>query len=52
MNITKTVALLIVLLLAAGCVEQDRYPVMGEECSPDDLVQGLDQSDCVPPIGI
>lgn len=41
-------AVLLVLQIA-GCVREGTYPITGQECSPDDPVQRLDASDCVPP---
>ena len=45
--------LLLSLMFAAGCVNDGRYPVSGEECSADDPVSTVDASmaDCVP-VGI
>ena len=37
-------------LLLSACAEPGRYPVSGAECDPDDPVQGLDASDCIPPV--
>ena len=34
----------------AACVKEETYPVSGEECAPDDPVQGIDadMANCVP----
>lgn len=34
----------------AGCDDPDRYPISGQECSPDDPVMDLDPSGCTPPV--
>lgn len=47
-------ALLLFPVLAAAllaCSAPGTYPISGEECDPDDPVQGLDASDCIPPVG-
>jgi hypothetical protein len=41
-----TVAALLAAL--AACTETNRYPISGEECSPDDPVQTLDAPECPP----
>ena len=48
----QKLSLLITLcaMLLAACAAPGRYPVSGAECDPDDLVQGLDASDCIPPV--
>lgn len=41
-----TVALCLAFMLA-GCENEGKYPISGEECGPDDPVQSLDASDCI-----
>jgi hypothetical protein len=45
--------LVLSLIAVAGCVDEGRYPVSGEECSAEDPVSNVDASmaDCVP-VGI
>ena len=47
---TRLLALLALGLLLAGCAEQGRYPVSGEECKASDPVLGLSGADCTPPV--
>lgn len=44
--------LMICLALLAGCATTETYPVSGEQCGPNDPVQGLDVADCVPPTSV
>lgn len=37
---------LIAMIILAGCAQEDRYPITGEECGPNDPVLSLDASDC------
>lgn len=46
-HVLATACVLASLLLAA--CEEDKYPVSGEECGPDDPVKGLDAGDCTIP---
>jgi hypothetical protein len=39
---------LIALLFIASCAD-DRYPVSGDQCGPEDPVLTLDASDCTVP---
>ena len=41
-------------LFLAACVNEDRYPVSGEECTAEDPVKQIDSSmvDCVPASGM
>lgn len=39
---------LLALIFIASCTE-DRYPVSGEECGPNDPVLTLDAADCTVP---
>ncbi|GAW34404.1 hypothetical protein RA2_01452 [Roseovarius sp. A-2] len=41
-------ALVGMLSAIAGCTDSHHYPVSGEECGPNDPVQTMDTSDCVP----
>jgi len=36
------------ILALAGCAEQERYPVTGIECGPDDPVLDMDAPGCPP----
>jgi len=43
---------LFTLIFIASCAAQDRYPVSGEECGPNDPVLTLDAADCtIPTLG-
>ncbi len=41
-------ALLSAPLVLAGCEDDGKYPVSGEDCSAEDPVLTLDASDCMP----
>ncbi|PTX56044.1 hypothetical protein C8N43_0694 [Litoreibacter ponti] len=51
MKYPLTIACMIALTALSACVTEDRYPVSGEECGPNDPVKDLDAADCLPPIG-
>ncbi|WP_299360330.1 hypothetical protein [uncultured Paracoccus sp.] len=40
----------LLVLTACGEAEVTNYPMSGEPCSPDDPVQTMEASDCVPPV--
>jgi hypothetical protein len=40
---------LFALLSIASCASEGRYPVLGEECGPNDPVLTLDAADCAVP---
>lgn len=48
-TLTALLALL-TLLAVAGCTPPETYPISGERCEPGDPVQGMDASDCMPPV--
>ena len=37
---------LLMILFLASCAEEGRYPLSGEECSPNDPVLTMDAPDC------
>lgn len=48
MKFVQSLFMISLVLLISGCIREDRYPITGEECGPDDPVRGLDASDCIP----
>ncbi|MBV2361066.1 hypothetical protein KUH32_14975 [Thalassococcus sp. CAU 1522] len=51
MKVTALFALFCSAFLLAACEPpQDRYPITGQECGPDDPVTDMDAADCVAPI--
>ncbi len=40
---------LLALIFVASCAGENRYPVSGEECGPNDPVLTLDAADCTVP---
>jgi len=50
MKTMTTIAMIALLLAAAGCSDIDHYPISGQVCSPDDPVHDLDATDCVAPM--
>ena len=40
---------LFALLFIASCAAEDRYPISGAECGPNDPVLTLDAADCTVP---
>ncbi len=45
----KTLLAALALVAAAACENPETYPISGEECGPDDPVQGLSLDNCTPP---
>jgi hypothetical protein len=43
-----TTAFCLVLVLA-GCENEGKYPISGQECDPGDPVQSMGESDCIMP---
>lgn len=46
MKPVNLMASLALVLSLAACEDDNKYPISGEDCGPDDPVQTLDASDC------
>ncbi|MHA7849805.1 hypothetical protein [Roseovarius sp.] len=53
-TVMKVFLTLAAALFLTACVNEDRYPVSGEECTAEDPVKQIDSSmtDCVPASGM
>ena len=48
MRLTILLAILSMPFVLSACEGEEKYPVSGEDCGPEDPVKSLDASDCNP----
>lgn len=48
MKIGLVISLISVVTILSGCAEEDRYPISGEECGPNDPVKDMSVPNCPP----
>ncbi len=49
MRLFQMLAILFAAITLSAC-EPETYPISGEECGPNDPVQELDATNCLPPV--